>query len=94
MKIVYTKNALANTTTITNIGKMSVSEDYGQYIDRFYSFLPFSKGQDLKCAITSFGEEMTVCFSSSLTDTSVPGGVFRQMAKDGIHVSVETNDLF
>lgn len=94
MKIVYTKNALANTTTITNIGKMSVSEDYGQYIDRFYSFLPFSKGQDLKCAITSFGEEMTVCFSSSLSDTSVPGGVFRQMAKDGIHVSVETNDLF
>ena len=31
MKLVYTKSALANTTTITNIGNIGVDEEYRPY---------------------------------------------------------------
>ena len=33
MKIVYTKSALANTTTITNIGNIGVDEAYRPYVE-------------------------------------------------------------
>ena len=34
--MIYTKSALANTTTVTNIGNLKVDEPYEKYIDQFY----------------------------------------------------------
>lgn len=48
MKAVYTQSALANTTTITNIGNIKVEPEYEPYITGFYSFIPMSKGQPMK----------------------------------------------
>ena len=39
MKIVYTQSALANTTTITNIGNIGVEDVYKPYIEMFHAFL-------------------------------------------------------
>ena len=47
MKAVYTQSALANTTTITNIGNIKVEPEYEPYITGFYSFIPMSKGQPI-----------------------------------------------
>jgi len=94
MKIVYNAAAIANTTTITNIGAVKVHPDYQKYIRGFYCFLPFSKGQDLKMTVTSYDKTMFIGLSSCLRDTSLEKYVFRQMAEDEIHVSLETNGAF
>ena len=94
MKIVYNAAAMANTTTITNIGNVKVHPAYQKYIRGFYCFLPFSKGQDLKMTVTSYDKTMFIGISSCLRDTSLEKYVFRQMAADGIHVSLETNGAF
>ncbi|MBO6214747.1 MAG: hypothetical protein J6N76_04335 [Lachnospiraceae bacterium] len=94
MKFVYTKSALANTTTITNIGNVTVLKEYEPYIDHVHCFIAFSKGQKLKGTITSFGDKLCYSFVSAFADTSVQKGIFRQMAADGVRVEIETNGVF
>ena len=94
MKAVYTQTALANTTTITNIGNIKVTEDYEPYIDMFYSFLSFSKGQMLKATITSYKDTLVYTYTSAWQDVSIQRRVFRQIAADGVDVKIETNGVY
>ena len=73
MKLVYTKSALANTTTITNIGNIGVDEAYRPYVEMFHAFLAMSKGQHLKGTICSYGSMLVFSFSFDLKDVSVSG---------------------
>ncbi len=91
---IYNKTALANTTTITNIGNITVAEDYEPYIDMFYSYLSFSKGQMLKATINSYKDTLVYTYSSAFTDTTIQKGVFRQIASDGVPVRIETNGVY
>ena len=93
MKIVYTKSALANTTTITNIGNIGVDEAYRPNVEMFHAFLAMSKGQHLKGTICSYGSMLVFSFSFDLKDVSVQRGFFRKIAADGIEVELETNGV-
>jgi NRPS condensation-like uncharacterized protein len=93
MKLVYTKSALANTTTITNIGNIGVDEEYRQYVEMFHAFLAMSKGQHLKGTICSYGSTLVFSFSFDLKDVSVQRGFFRKIAADGIEVELDTNGV-
>ena len=93
MKLVYTKSALANTTTITNIGNIGVDEEYRPYVEMFHAFLAMSKGQHLKGTICSHGSTLVFSFSFDLKDVSVQRGFFRKIAADGIEVELDTNGV-
>ena len=93
MKLVYTKSALANTTTITNIGNIGVDEEYRPYVEMFHAFLAMSKGQHLKGTICSSGSTLVFSFSFDLKDVSVQRGFFRKIAADGIEVELDTNGV-
>lgn len=93
MRFVYTASALANTTTITNIGNISVSEEYRPYVEMFHAFLAMSKGQHLKGTICSYGDTLVFSFSYDLADISVQRGFFRKLAADGLSVEVESNGV-
>lgn len=94
MRLVYTQSALANTTTVTNIGNIKVAEDYEPYIEMFHSFLAFSKGQNLKATITSYKDTLVYSYTSAWEDTSIQKRVFRQIASDGVDVKIETNGVY
>ncbi len=91
MKAIYTQSALANTTTITNIGNIKVEPEYEQYITGFYSFIPMSKGQPMKGTICSYKDTLVFTFTSILADTMIQRSFFRKIAKDGVTVTIETN---
>ena len=93
MKLVYTKSALANTTTITNIGNIGVDEEYRQYVEMFHAFLAMSKGQHLKGTICSYGSTLVFSSSCDRKDVSVQRGFFRKIAADGIEVELDTNGV-
>ena len=93
MKLVYTKSALANTTTITNIGNIGVDEEYRPYVEMFHAFLAMSKGQHLKGTICSYGSTLVFSFSFDLKDVSVQRGFFRKITADGIEVELDTNGV-
>lgn len=94
IRLVYTSAALANTSTVTNIGNISVDAPYRPYIRSFYAILAMSKGQELKGTICSYGDTLTFTFSSCFRDTVVQRGFFRQLSSDGIPVELETNGVY
>ncbi len=94
MKAVYTKSALANTTTITNIGRIDVEEQYRNYIENFHAYITVSKGQSLKGTICSFNSELVFTFTGILEDVSVQRSFFCKLQEDGIDVKLETNGVY
>lgn len=94
IKSVYTSAALANTTTVTNIGNIKVDPEYEPYIDSFHAILSMSKGQNLKGTVCSYGDTLTFTFSSMLEETHVQRRFFRTLADDGLDVTIETNGAY
>ena len=94
MKIFYLKAAKSNTSTITNIGNMKLDSPYDEYVKFIYCFLPFSAGQRMKGTITSFKDTMVYAVGSAYKDTSVQREIYRQIANDGVNVTIETNGVF
>ncbi len=94
MRIVYNQSALANTTTVTNIGKIQVDDVYEPYIERFHANIAMSKGQFLKGTICAFRDEYVFTFSTILSDTSVERAFFKHITEDGVDVKIETNGVF
>lgn len=93
MRVVYTQSALANTSTITNIGNITVDDAYKPYVEMFHSCLAMSKGQHIKGNICSYGSTLVFSFSYDLADSSVQRGFFRKIAGDGVHVEIESNGV-
>ena len=93
MRQVYTRSALANTTTISNVGPIQVAEPYKPYIEQFHVLMAISKGQPVKGTICSYGDTLVFSFSYDLVDPSVQRGFFRKLAEDGIPVEIESNGV-
>lgn len=93
IRSVYTSAALANTSTVTNIGNISVKDEYEPYVEGFHAYLAMSKGQNLKGTICSYKDTLVFTFSFILKDTSVQKAFFRKLAEDGLDVSIESNGV-
>ena len=91
MRFVYARSALANTSTVSNIGKIEVADAYKPYIELFHAFMAVSMGQHIKGTICSFDDTLVFTFSYDLTDNSLQRGFFRKLVEDGLHVEVESN---
>ena len=94
MKQVYGLSAKATSATVTNIGNIELREPYQKYVEHFYTTLSMSKGQNMKGGICSYNGVLTFTFSSVLLDVSVQKRFFQTIAKDGVTVAVETNDVY
>ena len=91
IRSVFVGAALANTSTVTNIGNIKVEPEYEPFIESFHAILPMSKGQDLKGTVCSYGGTLTFTFSSRLEETHVQRRFFRTLAVEGLDVRIETN---
>ena len=94
IRSVYTKTALANTTTVTNIGNVKVQKPYEPYIEMFHSFLAMSKGQLLKGTICSYQDTLAFSFSSIFAETTVQRCFFQTLSKEGVDVTIESNGVY
>ncbi len=94
MRYVYNQSALANTTTITNVGIVQLEPAYEPYVKMFRSFIPMSKGQNIKGTINSYKDTLVFTFTSVFADTSIQREFFRKIAEDGVTVQIETNGVY
>lgn len=93
MRHVYKTSALANTSTITNVGSIAFAEAYQPHIDMFHAFLSISEGQNIKGTICSYGDILTFSFSYDIKDTSIQRAFVRKLAADGLHIELESNGV-
>lgn len=94
MRLVYEKSAVANTSTVTNIGNIKIDELYQPYIEGFDAFIAMSKGQSIKGTICSYGDTLVFTFSSIFSEALVQKAFFRKIACDGVEVRIETNGVY
>lgn len=94
MKYVYNAAAKANTTTVTNVGSLQIEEAYRPYVENYFAFISRSKGQDLKCAISSYENHLNLVVTSVLKDVEVQRGLFSFLAEDGIDIVIEDNGVY
>ena len=91
IRSVFVSAALANTTTLTNIGNIRLEPGYEEYVESFHAILPMSKGQDLKGTVCAYKETLTFTFSSRLEENHIQRRFFRTLAEEGLDVRIETN---
>lgn len=76
---------------LTNMGALSVPESMKPYIERvdIYMGQPFSSRTN--CAVISFGDVLTINFTSGIIEADVERYFFCKLVQDGIHVKIESN---
>lgn len=94
IRLVYSKSATANTSTITNIGNLQVEDEYAPYIEKVTACIAMSKGQSLKGTICSYSGMLCFTFSSIFRETTIQKAFFRKLTADGVNVSIETNNVY
>lgn len=93
MRKIYNTSALANTTTITNVGQIRIADLYKPYVESFHAFIAMSKGQHQKGTICSYEDTLVFSFSYILKDPSVQREFFRKLSSDGLHIEIESNGV-
>ena len=94
IKFYYERTVKKNTSTVTNIGKITLKPEYEQYVEDFNSFISKSYCQDIKGLISSFRDRITFTITSALKDTYIQKTFFRKLSEDGIDVTIETNGVY
>ena len=81
------------TTSFSNIGIVSVEDEYKPYVDRYFVILSPDWAEKIKCGIVSYENDIVVTFSTILKDNLVENK-FKELLKErNISVRIEGNDL-
>lgn len=84
----------SNTSTVTNVGTIKVSEDYQPYVKMIHAILSVSMGQLMKGTICSYRDTLTYTFASLYKDTHIPRRFVRTLTELGATASVATNGVY
>lgn len=88
LRIAHNQNYKEATSTISNIGRISMPREMEPYIDRFEVFISTARIQTCVC---SFGDKLTISFTSPFTNTEIQKHFFRALTKAGIPVEIVSN---
>lgn len=94
VKHYYNNSAKSFTTTVTNLGSISVLEEFQDYVEKFHVILSVSKKQNLKCSVCSYENELVFTIASVLSDTDLQKAFFRNLTAQGIKVTIESNGVY
>ncbi len=92
MPIIYNRFGERNyTSSISNLGKITMPEPIDKRIERFEFYPPPSKGNVIKIGLTSYNDKVYISFGSLTENTEIEKLFFRKIRGMGIAVKIETN---
>ncbi len=94
VKIAYLMSFDSYSTTLTNLGNVSVPEKFSDMIDSFGVQVNVADREPFKCGICSYANKMNVIFTSRYKDAYLQRTFFRELVKEGVNVSIETNGVY
>lgn len=94
VKIIYHRSMKSYTTTLSNLGKVNMPEEYQDQIEHLELLLNPSKSNRIKLGVAGYRDLLVVSFTSQLIDTGVQKVFFRKLAKDGLGVRIESNGVY
>lgn len=93
LKYTYVNSTKANTTTVTNLGKIDVENEYKDYIEDFGVLLSATTSEPFKCTACSFNEKFVISFTSRLKSTDLQCAFFRELSSHGLEIVIESNGI-
>jgi len=79
------------TSSISNLGVISVPDTMGKYIDRFEVVLGRPLLNMINCSVCSFREDMYINFTKGMYETDIERFFFRFLAEKGLKIIIDTN---
>ena len=89
--MIFRQHDKAQTTTLSNIGLLSVDSEYRDEIEKFQMMIGVSGRQPFKCGVCAYGDILTISFTSVLWDSRIQDRFFERLRQDGIEVETESN---
>lgn len=89
MRIAGKMNEIQSTASMSNIGRVKMPEGFDKYIRIFDVFISTTRIQMCMC---SYGDNMTLSFSSALRETDIQKDFFRMLSQMGIDITITAND--
>lgn len=93
LKISYMEIRKYTTTTLSNVGRVSVLPEYKKYIDKFLFLLAPEPVEKIKCSACSYENKLIFTFTSILEDVSIEKAFFKHLQEQGINVEIESNGV-
>ncbi|MDO4567463.1 MAG: hypothetical protein Q4B99_00740 [Clostridia bacterium] len=80
-------------TTLSNMGVVDMPDELAQHIERMDFALHTARRNKCECAVLTFGDTMSLSFSSTISERYLERLFFTALVKNSIHVLVESNEL-
>ncbi|MEC0304954.1 alcohol acetyltransferase, partial [Terribacillus saccharophilus] len=79
------------TSSISNLGVISLDDDLEKHVERFEFYPPPSIGNKIKAGVISYKDDMYITFGNLSNDRLVERTFFRKLVKEGVQIKIETN---
>lgn len=94
MRLVYTWTGESRfTTSMSNLGATDVPDGFADAIERIDFMLGPSHLNPVNCGVVSFGDQLSVTFTSTMAETDVERAFFKKLISLGLQVTVLSNCL-
>lgn len=90
----FTEISKYSTTTLSNLGIITVREEYQKYIENFLFLLSTASVEKIKCAVLSYKNTLIFTFTSSFNNCNIEKKFFETLKKDKIDVKIEGNGVY
>lgn len=80
-----------STTTLSNLGAITLEEEFYPYVENIKAIVNPGRIQRVKCTVSSYQKNLTVTLNSSLLDHSIEREFYRLLKKQVKNVSLESD---
>lgn len=90
---IFWKKDKAHTITLSNLGPISVPEEFQEEVLQSHVMIGVSKRQPIKCAVCAYKDEVVVTFTSVFNSSRMQDRFFGYLKEQGIPVETESNGV-
>lgn len=92
MKYIYSKNQRHYTMTFSNLGKLTLPDNIADKVERFEVMMGGSATHPKKLSLCTYEDNLTLTFSSTVSDNSLEQFFISYIADKGINVKISSNE--
>ena len=94
MRLVYNWTGESRfTSSMSNLGTTDMPAGFAEHVERIDFMLGPSYQNPINCGVISFGDRLSITFSSTMAETDVERAFFRKLVLLGLPVTVQSNCL-
>ncbi len=92
MRGFYRSSEKRHTLTFSNLGKITLPPVIADRVERFEAYIGGSETHVKKTSLCSYGDSLTLSFSSTVDDNSLEQFLFSYLSRQGVSITVSSNE--